>query len=120
MIQNLRTIGKCVLAGGLAFGISAGIAGARTIKLQQVLHTFCSEANCTDGNGPGDLIMDSSGNIYGTAVEGGNTNAACHDGCGLVFKLAPNGTETILYNFCSQANCSDGAAPYAGLIMDGS
>lgn len=28
-------------------------------------------------------------------------------------------TETVLYNFCSQANCSDGGDPVAGLTSDG-
>src|SRR5271165_4320322 len=32
---------------------------------------------------------------------------------------AGNGwTEKVLYSFCSQSNCADGAGPDAGLIMD--
>src|SRR5208337_3642587 len=27
--------------------------------------------------------------------------------------------ETVLYSFCSQANCTDGAEPLAGLVLDG-
>jgi uncharacterized repeat protein (TIGR03803 family) len=27
-------------------------------------------------------------------------------------------TETLLYTFCSAANCTDGSAPYGGLIQD--
>ncbi|MGD0867333.1 MAG: choice-of-anchor tandem repeat GloVer-containing protein, partial [Rhizomicrobium sp.] len=38
---------------------------------------------------------------------------------GTVFKVEPGGThETVLYSFCSQANCTDGRSPEAGLIMD--
>ena len=35
-------------------------------------------------------------------------------GCGTVFQLAPDGTETILHIF----NSSDGAAPRGGVILD--
>src|ERR1700678_2846509 len=27
-------------------------------------------------------------------------------------------TETVLYNFCTQANCADGFYPYSGLLAD--
>jgi uncharacterized repeat protein (TIGR03803 family) len=98
---------------GTVFEIPAG--GSET-----VLYDFCSQANCTDGSGPSaNLIMDQSGNLYGTTGLGG-TGAGCGggNGCGTVFELAPGGAETVLYNFCSQANCSDGASPYSGVIMD--
>jgi uncharacterized repeat protein (TIGR03803 family) len=36
---------------------------------------------------------------------------------GTVFKIAPSGKLTTLYNFCSQTNCTDGESPYAGLIQ---
>jgi uncharacterized repeat protein (TIGR03803 family) len=35
-----------------------------------------------------------------------------------MFELTPGGTETVLYSFCTQTNCADGAFPQAGLIMD--
>jgi len=120
MFRTLQITSKCILAAALVLGMFIPVASAKKAKPEQVLYDFCSQANCSDGNGPGDLIMDSSGNFYGTATEGGNGDAACYEGCGVVFKLAADGTETVLYSFCSQANCSDGAAPYAGLIMDGS
>jgi uncharacterized repeat protein (TIGR03803 family) len=76
------------------------------------LYTFCSQANCIDGYGPGGgLILDSSGNLFGAASGGGANNR------GVVFTLAPNGTETVLYNFCSQANCNDGAGPHGRLLV---
>jgi hypothetical protein len=37
-------------------------------------------------------------------------------GCGVVFKLSPGGTETVLHTFKG----SDGAFPEAGLIADSS
>jgi hypothetical protein len=38
----------------------------------------------------------------------------------VVFELTPNATktawtETVLYRFCSQAGCRNGAGPFAGL-----
>jgi uncharacterized repeat protein (TIGR03803 family) len=44
------------------------------------------------------LITDKKGNLLGTAEFGGA------DGNGVVFSLAPNGTETVLYDFATLAN----------------
>jgi len=81
---------------------------------ETVIYAFCAQANCTDGQAPqSTLIADKEGNLYGTTVGGGNP------GGGTVFKLAPDGTETVLYNFCSvQPDCQDGYEPYAGVTMD--
>jgi uncharacterized repeat protein (TIGR03803 family) len=75
-----------------------------------VLHAFTGSP---DGADPvAGLIRDKHGNLYGTTYEGGAY------GAGVVYKIAPNGTETVLYNFCSQAHCSDGGAPNGSLIED--
>ncbi len=79
-----------------------------------VLYRFCSTSNCADGATPtAGLIRDAAGNLYGTTVGGGA------NGGGTVFKLdAENtGQEKVLYSFCSESNCMDGAAP-VGLIQD--
>jgi uncharacterized repeat protein (TIGR03803 family) len=80
----------------------------------RVVHAFCSQANCADGAvAHAGVIADSTGNLYGTTLSGGAS------GSGTVFRIAPDGTETVLYSFCKQTNCADGAAPYAGSVMDG-
>lgn len=76
--------------------------------------------NFTDGSTPqGALIQGSDGDLYGT-TSGGGANASCGGGlgCGTVFKVTVSGVLTTLYNFCSEANCADGAEPEGGLIED--
>ena len=51
------------------------------------------------------VLRDGLGNIYGTASSGG-ANAS-----GVLFKLTPENVETVIYSFCSLANCSDGGGP---------
>src|SRR5216684_956967 len=106
--------------GALPVVTAAPRDGAAPSITEQVLYSFCSQSNCADGANPfayGGLIMDTSGNLYGTTSVGGNAT-----GGGTVFQLTPSDTgwsETVLYSFCSQTNCADGASPLAGLIMDG-
>ena len=38
-------------------------------------------------------------------------------GCGTIYKIIPAGAPIILYRFCSQPNCADGAAPFTGLLQ---
>jgi uncharacterized repeat protein (TIGR03803 family) len=75
--------------------------------------TTLASFNGTNGEGPEDaLIMDSSGNLYGTTYTGGVSA-----GNGTVFELA-HGSRTI--TTLASFNGTDGSGPYAGLIMDGS
>ncbi len=82
---------------------------------EEVLYSFCSATNCTDGQYPeAGLIQDAAGNLYGTTIGGGS---APHGG-GTVYKVDITGHETVLYSFCSATNCTDGSNPFAGLIQD--
>jgi uncharacterized repeat protein (TIGR03803 family) len=83
---------------------------------ETVLYSFCSQTNCSDGSSPvAGLIMDSEGNFYGTTGVGGTGSCSGFPNCGTVFKVTPDGTETVLYSFHGG---SDGALPEAGLIAD--
>jgi uncharacterized repeat protein (TIGR03803 family) len=80
---------------------------------EAVLYSF--GATNVDGTGPmGGVIQGTDGNFYGTTASGG-----AH-GAGTVFKVTPQGVETVLYSFGT--NPSDGASPNAALIQgkDGS
>lgn len=83
-------------------------------QTESVLYTFTSHA---DGGTPnGTLVRDPQGNLYGTASIGGSVLPPCGDlGCGVVFRLAPDGTETTLHAFIGGA---DGSTPTAGLLLD--
>ena len=68
----------------------------------RVLHTFTGGS---DGGAPASsLVLDGSGNLYGTAYSGGK-GAHCpyQSGCGVLFELSPqaNGRwkEGVLFNF---------------------
>lgn len=64
-----------------------------------------------DGSIPvGALLQAANGNLYGTTAEGGAGSN------GTVFEIS-GGKVSVLYNFCSQTNCSDGAFPNSGLIQ---
>jgi uncharacterized repeat protein (TIGR03803 family) len=78
----------------------------------QVCHTFSGHTNGDGANPWAALIEDGAGNLYGTTIDGGANN------WGTVFKIAPGGAETVLYNFCSRGKCSDGQLPHDGLIVD--
>jgi uncharacterized repeat protein (TIGR03803 family) len=59
----------------------------------------------------GGLVQATDGNLYGTTYNGGANSG------GTVFSITPGGTFTLLYSFCLQRNCTDGANPYGGLVQ---
>ena len=106
------------IGDGTVFKLTPPTAG-QTAWTETVLHDFCSQANCSDGELPfASLIFEKDGALYGTTFAGGS-----HGG-GTVFKLTPPTagqtawTETVLYSFCAEASCSDGERPVASLISD--
>src|SRR5262249_9602165 len=83
---------------------------------ETILYNFTGFAH-KDGDGPfGGVIRDRKGNLYGTTEYGGDN--ACSEtgiGCGVVFRIAPDGTETVLHIF--EAG-SDGSRPFGGVVQD--
>ncbi len=79
---------------------------------EKYLHGFCKSHDCIDGRQPvSSLIMDASGNLYGTTTEGGKF------GTGVIYRLTPNAdhskyAEKVLYSFCNECT------PQGDLVMD--
>lgn len=77
----------------------------------KVLHSFCSQANCTDGSGA-HAIQGIDGNFYGTGGGGAL-------GGGAFYQITPGGSYKVLYNFCfyTDVNCTAGSYPM-GIVQD--
>ena len=84
-----------------------------------LLHVFTG----ADGSTPyGSLVSDAQGNLYGTTLGGGDTadtpcqnNPFTSGGCGVIYKIDRNGTESVLYQF---KGGPDGAFPATELLLD--
>jgi uncharacterized repeat protein (TIGR03803 family) len=81
---------------------------------ETVLHAF----NGADGAGPKwGVIQDGAGNIFGSTNYGAEAGCQLDQGCGVVFKLTPQGRESVRYTF---QGGSDGGNPNSALIRDAS
>ena len=101
--------------GTTGFGGSCGCGTVFEVSpsgAETVLYSFQAGS---DGDLPeAGLVLDKTGNLYGTTYFGGGTRCE-RSGCGVVFKLAPDGTETLMYDF---DKASHGRHPAAGLLLD--
>jgi uncharacterized repeat protein (TIGR03803 family) len=79
---------------------------ARSKWTMSVLYNFCTQADCADGSDPSGLVLDGAGGLYGVADSGGSGGQI-----GTLYRIASDGTFTLLHSFCQQADCEDGAGP---------
>jgi len=61
----------------------------------------------------GGILMDKTGNFFGTTLAGGN--GSCQFGCGTVFRLDAAGLLHVRHSFSGGA---DGSQPYGPLVKD--
>ncbi len=99
-------------AGNLYSTTQLGGIGAGTVfKIAPDDTRSSFSFNYTNGNQPiaGVFVDPRNGSLYGTTEQGGS-------GFGNVFKLTQAGKLTVLYDFCSQSNCTDGETPASTLL----
>lgn len=107
-MRNLRPgIVHCIALPIVALAL-AFTAQAQTYTYS-VLYSFKNNGNDPQ-NADAALIVDGSGNLYGTSFSGGSSNL------GTVFKVTKSGKMTVLHNF--QGGNSDGNGPSASLMRD--
>jgi uncharacterized repeat protein (TIGR03803 family) len=109
-------------AGGTSANCSGGCGTVFELTIpgyqEKTLYSFTDGAN--DGSVPvAALTFDASGNLYGTASQGGSESGSCGPaGCGTIFELSPATpvwNESLLLDF----NGSMGKFPAAALLSDG-
>ncbi len=89
----------------------APVAQAQTYT-DSIVYSFGTEFDFSFG--PNGLAKDTRGNFYGTVQAAGLR--ANGSGCGFVYKLTPQGIETVLHTFGCSAG--DGSTPTAALAID--
>jgi uncharacterized repeat protein (TIGR03803 family) len=102
--------GTTSYGGAAADGIVFKLAPDGT---ETVLYAF---QGGNDGAQPeGALLRAANGDLYGATLLGGGSNTCEFYGCGTVYRIAADGTETVLYAFTGG---NDGAYPYSTLVAD--
>ena len=93
------TPGGGALNAGAVYSMTPG-------GISTVLHSFNAMYN-GEGGAPAGLTLGTDGNFYGTTMQGGTSEL------GMIFKITPSGTLTVLHSFTG----SDGQYPYAAPIQ---
>ena len=100
--------------GANGYGTVFELVNSSGSYTENILYDFGSTS--VDGENPqAGLVMDASGNLYGTTNGGGSGGI----GVGTVYELVNSSgsyTEKVLYSFTGTGN--DGAFPYSGVVLD--
>jgi len=116
--QRISRMSLGAASAALMFVFVFGVVANQSAQAQTltVLYSFTGSS---DGAMPvAGLVMDASGNLYGTTFYGGDLNCGEVGGCGTVFQLTPTAggswNEKVLHAFDGK----DGLGPAASLIFD--
>jgi uncharacterized repeat protein (TIGR03803 family) len=110
--------GTTATGGSSACKISEGGCGT-VFKIDEtgtesVLYRF---TGASDGGAPeGTLVADAMGNLYGTTYMGGIEPCDGAYGCGVIFRLSPEGKEKVLHEFAGSP--TDAYYPQSGVVRD--
>jgi uncharacterized repeat protein (TIGR03803 family) len=108
--------GTAFQAGGQGYGVVFELRpNSKGGWNETVLHSF---GNAPAANPVAGLVMDTTGNLYGTTMLGA-TQSSCGGGCGTLFKLSPSPgggwTYKVVHDF---GKGTDGYHPTGDLILD--
>jgi uncharacterized repeat protein (TIGR03803 family) len=112
--------GATVFGGNVNCGSGSGNGCGTVFSMNsngavKILYKFNGEEDGgTDGNEPSSPLLVVGDTLFGVTGEGGMGCGT--DGCGTVFSITPDGTETVLYTF---KGGDDGANPSGHLIQVG-
>ena len=91
-----------------ACALAALLTTAAQAATETVLHNFINLPPHGSTPSTGDLVWDTSGNLYGTTYYGGPSNA------GVIYILNSSGAQTVLHDFTGALG---GGNPYAGVAI---
>lgn len=97
-----RILTRGLLAG---VGLLIGLVNPASAYTEKVLYSFCQQPGCTDGQNPTTLMMDPSGNLYGTTESG------------VVFRLTP-ARRNWKFKALATLTGKDGEFPFGPLALD--
>lgn len=109
-VVNQPPAENCIVSNGSQSAVTTNVTAVSITcgpATEAIIHSFAPKP---DGIRPvGNLILATDGNFYGLTSSGGQY------GFGTVFKLTPQGIETLLYSFAGGA--ADGGEPLGGLVQ---
>jgi|HubBroStandDraft_6_1064221.scaffolds.fasta_scaffold78011_2 uncharacterized repeat protein (TIGR03803 family) len=104
--------------GGIYSLCGGGCGTVFSISTSGNEHVLYRFGDSPDGAEPRTALINVKGTLYGATFEGGGSGCLENRGCGTVYSLSTNGTETVVHSFGAT---NDGGNPAAALFeMKGS